>query len=62
MRRRRGAFAACCALLGLSAVPYGGIWDRRADEFLGVDGVNESVVYSLVAGSRAGEAGDSSFE
>lgn len=49
--------------LGLSAVPYGGIWDRRADEFLGVDGVNESVVYSLAAGSPASEEdGDSSFE
>jgi SagB-type dehydrogenase family enzyme len=35
----------------LSAVPYGGIWDRRVDEFLAVDGVNESVVYSLALGS-----------
>lgn len=46
--------------LGLSAVPYGGVWDRRADEFLGVDGVNESVVYSLVAGSPEGEEAESS--
>lgn len=43
--------------LGLHAVPYGGIWDRRVDDYLGVDGVNESVVYSLVAGS-APPAGD----
>ncbi len=40
--------------LGLAAVPYGGFWDRRVDALLGLDGVNESVVYSLLAGS-AGE-------
>jgi SagB-type dehydrogenase family enzyme len=45
-------------MLGLSAVPYGGLWDRRVDAFLGLDGVNESVVYSLAAGSPlAGEDG-----
>lgn len=49
-------------MLGLSAVPYGGLWDRRVDAYLGLDGVNESVVYSLVAGSTPeGEAEESSF-
>jgi SagB-type dehydrogenase domain len=38
-------------MMELSAVPYGGIWDRRVDDFLDVDGVNESVVYSLAVGS-----------
>lgn len=38
--------------LGLSAYPNAGFWDRRVDDFLGLDGVNESVVYSLVAGTR----------
>jgi len=37
--------------LGLSAFPCGGFWDRRVDAFLGLDGVNESVVYSVVLGS-----------
>jgi SagB-type dehydrogenase family enzyme len=37
----------------ISAVPYGGFLDRRVDEYLGLDGVNESVVYSLIAGSAA---------
>jgi SagB-type dehydrogenase family enzyme len=53
--------------LGLGAVPYGGVWDRRVDELLGADGVNESVVYSLLGGSRGGEGDEpggesSSFE
>jgi SagB-type dehydrogenase family enzyme len=38
--------------LGVNAFANGGFWDRRVDEFVGVDGVNESVVYSLLAGSR----------
>lgn len=47
--------------LGLSALPYGGFWDRKVDDFLGLDGVNESVVYSLAVGSPApGEDGESS--
>ncbi len=40
--------------LGLGAYPNGGFWDRKVDAFLGVDGVNESVVYCLVAGSTPG--------
>ena len=43
--------------LGLAALPYGGIWDRKVDALLGLDGVNESVVYSLLAASRAEEDG-----
>jgi SagB-type dehydrogenase family enzyme len=39
--------------LGLSLFPNGGFWDRKVDAYLGLDGVNESVVYSLVAGSSA---------
>jgi SagB-type dehydrogenase family enzyme len=38
--------------LGVNAFANGGFWDRRVDEFVGVDGVNESVVYSILAGAR----------
>ncbi|MGH9212996.1 MAG: SagB family peptide dehydrogenase [Acidimicrobiales bacterium] len=54
--------------LGVHAVPYGGIWDRRVDDYLGLDGVNESVVYALAVGSAGagsdgsdGADGDSTF-
>jgi SagB-type dehydrogenase family enzyme len=43
-----------CEALGLGAFPNGGYWDRKVDAFLGVDGVNESVVYSVLAGSTPG--------
>ena len=36
--------------LGLAAVPLGGYYDRRADEFLGLDGVNESTLYTVAVG------------
>lgn len=36
--------------LGLGAVPVGGLFDRRIDELLGVDGVNESVLYAVHVG------------
>ena len=36
--------------LGLAAVPLGGFYDRRADEFLGLDGVNESTLYTVAVG------------
>jgi SagB-type dehydrogenase family enzyme len=36
--------------LGLGSVPIGGLFDRRADELLGVDGVNESVLYAAHVG------------
>lgn len=42
--------------LGLGAIPWGGFWDRKVDAFLGIDGVNESVVYCLAAGQTPGAA------
>jgi SagB-type dehydrogenase family enzyme len=36
--------------LGLASVPVGGVYDRRVDELLGVDGVNESIVYACSVG------------
>ena len=41
--------------LGLAAVPLGGYYDRRADEFLGFDGVNESTLYTVAVGCRRDE-------
>ncbi len=37
----------------LAAVPLGGVFDRRVDDFLEVDGVNESFVYAVSVGRRA---------
>jgi hypothetical protein len=31
-------------------VPVGGFYDRRLDELLGVDGVNESSLYAIFVG------------
>jgi SagB-type dehydrogenase family enzyme len=42
------------AALGLAAVPLGGFYDRRVDELLGLDGVNESVLYLLSIGPLPG--------
>jgi SagB-type dehydrogenase family enzyme len=42
-----------CTALGLAAVPIGGFYDRPVDELLGVDGVNESVVYAVCIGRPA---------
>jgi SagB-type dehydrogenase family enzyme len=39
-----------CAALGLAAVPLGGFYDRPVDELLGVDGVNESILYAVCLG------------
>src|SRR5581483_3725737 len=36
--------------LELAAVPIGGFFDRRADQLLGLDGVNESVLYTIPIG------------
>jgi SagB-type dehydrogenase family enzyme len=36
--------------LGLGAVPLGGYYDRLTDEFLGLDGVNESTLYTIAVG------------
>jgi SagB-type dehydrogenase family enzyme len=41
-----------CAGLGLAAAPLGGFYDRPVDELLGVDGVNESVLYAVCLGTR----------
>jgi SagB-type dehydrogenase family enzyme len=38
--------------LGLASVPLGGFFDRRVDELLGIDGVNESTVYAVAVGRR----------
>jgi hypothetical protein len=37
----------------LGAVPLGGYYDRLTDEFLGLDGVNESTLYTVAVGSLA---------
>ncbi|MDQ5820929.1 MAG: SagB/ThcOx family dehydrogenase [Actinomycetota bacterium] len=42
--------------LGLGSVPIGGFYDRRVDELLGLDGVNESALYAVAVGVRE-EAG-----
>jgi SagB-type dehydrogenase family enzyme len=36
--------------LGLGAVPLGGYYDRLTDQFLGLDGVNESTLYTIAVG------------
>lgn len=36
--------------LGLAGVPVGGFFDREADDGLGVDGLNESLVYAVLLG------------
>jgi SagB-type dehydrogenase family enzyme len=38
------------AALGLASVPLGAFYDRRTDRFLGLDGVNESTLYSIAIG------------
>jgi SagB-type dehydrogenase family enzyme len=42
------------AAFELAAVPIGGIYDARVDEFLEIDGVNESVVYAFSIGKSPG--------
>ncbi len=39
--------------LALGAVPLGGFYDRRTDELLGLDGVNESTLYTIAIGRIA---------
>ena len=36
--------------LGVAALPLGGFYDARVESLLGVDGVDESVVYAIVLG------------
>jgi SagB-type dehydrogenase family enzyme len=38
--------------LNLSVVPMGGFLDRMAESFLEVDGVEESVIYTLIVGNK----------
>jgi SagB-type dehydrogenase family enzyme len=35
---------------GIGAVPLGGYYDRLTDQFLGLDGVNESTLYTIALG------------
>lgn len=39
--------------LGLGSVPLGGYYDRRVDELLQLDGVNDSTIYAACVGRRA---------
>jgi nitroreductase len=39
--------------LGLAAVPLGGWYDRRVDELVGANGLDEAAVYLVAIGSRA---------
>jgi SagB-type dehydrogenase family enzyme len=39
---------------GLAAVPIGGFYDRRLDQLVGLDGVNESTLYAVAVGTPAG--------
>jgi len=41
------------AALGLPALPLGGFFDRRLDELVGADGLDEASVYALVIGGDA---------
>lgn len=43
------------AALELTALPIGGYYDSALDEFLGVNGVDESTVYLLAIGGTGGE-------
>jgi hypothetical protein len=38
--------------LNLTVVPMGGFLDRMAESFLEVDGVEESVIYTLIVGNK----------
>jgi SagB-type dehydrogenase family enzyme len=40
------------AAVGAAAVPIGGVFDRRVEELLEVDGVDESLVYTVSVGRR----------
>lgn len=47
--------ALAAAALEIAALPVGGVYDRRLEEVLGVDGVNESVVYVFALGRPGGD-------
>lgn len=48
--------ALAATALGVAALPFGGVYDRRVEEILGVDGVNESLVYAFALGAEGPEA------
>jgi SagB-type dehydrogenase family enzyme len=39
--------------LGLGCINLGGFYDRRVDEFLGLDGLNQSTIYMIAVGGRS---------
>ena len=41
------------SVLGLSALPIGGFYDRRLDALVGADGLDEASLYALLLGGRA---------
>jgi SagB-type dehydrogenase family enzyme len=43
--------ALAAAALEIAALPVGGVYDRRLEELVGIDGVNESVVYVFALGA-----------
>jgi SagB-type dehydrogenase family enzyme len=45
-------FLLAAAALGLEALPVGGFYDRRLEDVIGVDGVDESALYLLLVGGR----------
>ncbi len=46
------SFLLAAAALGLATTPLGGFYDRRVDEFLGIDGIHEAALYLLPVGTR----------
>jgi SagB-type dehydrogenase family enzyme len=40
------------AALGIPALPLGGFYDRRLDDLLGLDGVDEATLYAILIGGR----------
>jgi SagB-type dehydrogenase family enzyme len=46
------SFLLAVEALGLAATPLGGFFDRRADAFVGVDGIHETALYLLPVGRR----------
>jgi SagB-type dehydrogenase family enzyme len=48
--------ALAATALGVAALPVGGVFDRRIEEVLSVDGVNESLVYVFALGLEGEEA------
>jgi SagB-type dehydrogenase family enzyme len=41
------------AVLGVTTLPLGGFYDARVDELLGLDGVDQSVLYAVILGGAA---------